>query len=204
MCEAMDRNCNNIDDRSEPTAEFCGSPVLIDVAGNGFDLTNNANGVVFGLKGTDMVERWSWTEANSDDAWLALDRNGNGVIDSGLELFGSVTQQPRSLNPHGYNALAEYDKPANGGNGDGAISSSDAIYTNLMLWQDSNHNGYSESQELRSLSSANVASISLNYLESRQRDRFGNVFRYRAKVYGAGHADLGRWAYDVFLLPKKP
>jgi hypothetical protein len=47
------------------------------------------------------------------------------------------------------------------------------------------------------LAAANVTSISLDYKESGQRDRYGNWFRYRAKVSDIGN--VGRWAYDVFL-----
>ena len=142
------------------------------MSGNGFAMTDNASGVNFDLNNDGVKEQLSWTAAGSDDAWLALDRNGNSTIDNGTELFGDHTPQPPSDSRNGFLALAEFDKASNGGNGDGLIDSSDTIF----------------------------ASLDLDYKTSKRTDQYGNQFRYRTKVRDAHGAQLGRWAWDVFLV----
>jgi len=181
------------------------TPVLIDVSGNGFSLTHAYNGVMFDMGGDGKKEPVAWTTTDNDDAWLALDRKGNGQIDSAKEMFGNFTDQPHATTTlNGFVALAEFDRNDNGGNGDGKITSADSVFADLRLWQDRNRNGVSEPGELHTLAAFNIATLELDYKESKKSDTNGNRFSYRAKVKDAQGNQIGRWAWDVTLSANPP
>jgi hypothetical protein len=190
-----------------PKDNWCSgnSPIILDLNGKGFILTSAAGGVKFDISGTGHPIQIGWTAQGVDNAFLALP-GADGLVDSGMQLFGNFTPQPPSPDPNGFLALAVYDLPANGGNGDGVIDSGDAIYPHLRLWIDANHDGISQPEELHTLPSLGVISISLHDTLSRRVDQYGNVFRYKAPVdpNDPDPAHVGRTAYDVFFVTLNP
>ncbi len=98
------------------------SPIILDLEGHGLSLTDAANGVMFDIRANGHPVQIAWTARGAANAFLALDRNGNGAIDSGAELFGNFTPQPPSEHANGFLALAQFDKPENGGSGDSLMT----------------------------------------------------------------------------------
>jgi hypothetical protein len=174
---------------------ICSSPVILDVDGNGIALTDAKGGVAFDLDSDAAKETISWIAAGSDDAFLALDRNGNGAIDNGRELFGNFTPQRSSSTPNGFVALADLDT-----NVDGVVDARDPDFPSLLLWQDGNHDGVSQHSELHGLTEMGVLQLHLDYKTSKKVDQYGNAFRYRAKVDSSRGSSTEHWAWDVFFV----
>jgi hypothetical protein len=142
---------------------------------------------------------WAWTREGSDDAFLALDRNGNGRIEDGTELFGDGSVQIASATPNGFMALGYFDLPEQGGDGDGKITPSDAVWRQLRLWRDADHDGYSAAYELMSLEHYGIREISLSYnaRPSAKTDEHGNEFRYSSTI--VADAPMTQIVSDVWL-----
>lgn len=167
------------------------SPVMISLTG-GYDLTSATNGVVFDIDDDGWGERVAWTAPGSDLSLLSYDRNGNGRIDSGAELFGDHTRLANgAMAENGFAAIAELDA-----NGDERVDASDPAWQNLLLWTDQNHDGVSQTAELHNVSASRIVAISTNYVASRRKDQYGNEFRYRGEVV---LARATRKCFDVYL-----
>lgn len=177
---------------SECADESC-TPIIIPLSPEGIWLSDAAAGVYFDIAGRGTADLVAWP-VDSDAAWLALDRNGNGSIDDGSELFGNSARLRSGIFAgHGFELLAELDE-----NGDAVIDRHDPAFQHLKLWRDQVRDGVCDAQELMTLQSAGIISIGIDAKEARHRDRWGNEFRYRALV-SAQDAPVARYVYDVIL-----
>ena len=137
-------------------------PLAFDLDGDGIEtLAENGNaGVLFDHEGNDVKTATGWIAP--DDGFLVYDRNGNGVIDNGTELFGDNTAlNAGGTAANGFEALADFDT-----NADGVVDVNDANFAGLRIWQDINSDGISQADELLTLAQAGVASINTGYEDS--------------------------------------
>jgi hypothetical protein len=148
------------------------SPLILDLAGDGISLSDYA--VRFDLDANGTADLVSWL-GGADDAFLALDIDGDGVIGSGAELFGNSTPLAGGTAANGFEALAAHDD-----NGDGAITAADSVFDLLLLWTDDNRDGRSQTDELARLRDRGVEAISVAYMSSFEVDAHGNQTRQRA------------------------
>jgi hypothetical protein len=173
----------------------------MDTENDGIHLTGLDDPVWFDIDADGDADLISWTDRS--EGILALDRNGNGTIDDGGELFGNATLLADGRQaPNGYVALAELDAWAFGGNGDAFIDAADEAFASLRLWTDLNHDGVSQPEELLTLAEAGILRISLDYRTSHRTDRYGNEFKFLGKAWKLGRRGFVRpiLTWDVFFL----
>ncbi|MBR3772237.1 MAG: hypothetical protein IKL07_08210, partial [Clostridium sp.] len=148
-------NSDNYDDAAK--AQPPRDPLIVDFGAEGIDLKSLENGVNFDLDNNGFAEKTAWI--GEEDGFLAYDRNANGLIDNGGELFGDqVIMKNGVKSASGFEALGELDE-----NQDGVINEEDSTFRELAIWIDGNHNGRTDANELNALSSIGICSISLDY-----------------------------------------
>lgn len=134
-----------------------GDPLVLDLDGGGVSLVAAIRGPVFDLFGWGEGVRTAWIGAG--EAFLALDRDGNGRIDNGRELFTNfVGTRGYDEVPSGFDHLARHDA-----NGDGRLDAADPAFGDLRLWQDADGDAVSDRGELKTLAEAGVSSIDVRY-----------------------------------------
>ena len=172
--------------------DSCAEPLLIPLATGKYELSGTNDPVSFDINNDGVSDRISWTAPTSDLAFLAIDRNGNGSIDNGGEIFGNATVlKDGSRAPNGFAALADLD-----GNGDGVIDARDAVWSHLLLWVDRNHDGKSEPSELLPVSASGVTAIETSYHWSGRVDAEGNYYGFESHFH---RGEAVQPFYDVFF-----
>lgn len=180
---------------------MCGysSPIMINFANNSsnYHLTSYTDGVLFDINATGTPVQVGWTEAGSSIGILALDRNGDGTINNGSELFGTATRRlDGSLAANGFEALKDLDVVH-----DGQVDANDPAYELLRVWFDNSHDGVSQVNELVPLSTAGIVALFTHYRETSRMDRNGNLYAWQgsALVLKNGR-ERRRRVFDVALI----
>jgi hypothetical protein len=165
---------------------FAFSAIVVGTEPGDWDLTGLADPVTFDLGPLGGRQEIAWTARGSALMFLALDRNGNGVIDDGSELFGTATPTRIARTArNGFVALAEFDT-----NRDALIDESDPIWPSLLLWLDWDHDAVSRADEVTAVATTGVTSIELPHRWKLRRDAHGNHFAYEGNLHlgGARHS----------------
>ncbi|HEV2720872.1 MAG TPA: hypothetical protein VG323_12695 [Thermoanaerobaculia bacterium] len=174
------------------------SPIVINFAKGNYQLTGKESPVLFDIAASGTPVRIGWTTAGADEAFLCRDRDHDGRITSGAELFGNATPLRNGAPAqNGFLALAEYDD-----NHDGVIDERDRIWGELLLWRDLNHDGISQPSELAPVVGSGLAAISLDYYWTGRRDSSENLFKYESRIWmtNSGGQATPRPVYDIFFV----
>ncbi|NQY79302.1 MAG: hypothetical protein HRT47_03210 [Candidatus Caenarcaniphilales bacterium] len=131
------------------------TPLILDLDGDGIDLSSKEDGVTFDLTGDGVRDETAWTDAQNsfDDAFLVLDKNNDGQVNSGKELFGDQNGED-----NGFDELATYDT-----NNDGVINSDDEVFEDLKLWADMDADGKVGEGEMKSLAELGIKSLNTGF-----------------------------------------
>lgn len=155
-------------------------PLSLDLDGDGIETVGANAGIIFDFDGDGLKTGTGWVKG--DDGFLVLDRNGNGQIDNGGELFGVDTVKANGQKAtDGFDALKDFDS-----NGDGVFDAKDAQFANVRVWQDANQDGIAQAGELKTLAEHNIVAINLDSTASNQNSNGNLISAIGSFVRGDG------------------
>ncbi|MDT7530351.1 cadherin domain-containing protein [Sphingopyxis sp. SE2] len=158
-------------------------PIVLDFDGDGKSLTEMAdNKVRFDMNGDGIADKTGWIEQG--DAFLALDRNGNGKIDDIKEISFVADKEGAKTDLEG---LAAFDS-----NADGQLNGDDARFAEFRLWFDNNGNGQTDAGELLSLAQAAVVSVSLTGVATGEQAVSGKNIVYNTGGFTRANGETGK------------
>jgi hypothetical protein len=176
------------------------SPIVVDTHKDGIQLGAAGRTVSFDVNADGFPDTVQWVRPRGDEAFLTLDRNRNGIVDDGSELFGVGTPLLEGgTAPNGFVALAQYVQPMLGGNDDGVISRADAVWQELSLWVDANADGVATRNEMRRPESLGLTSFGIIPSVRRYIDDAGYSLPYWAWA-GATGRPARTTMVDVYFL----
>jgi hypothetical protein len=205
------------------------SPLVIDLEGKGFAdaFTSLQDGIRWDFDGFGHMQQMAWTNPKRKIGFLFLDRMNkghrtapgliadppNGKVDSAFELFSDIAYQPIlsdddrkevAANPqfegNGFRALAYFDLPYAGGNGDGKIDAEDQVWSRLKVWVDTAHDGDSRNGDEYTLDELGIKSISTKFVKSPRTDKYGNQLRFQGTLEMVKAGPSVPPIYDVFFV----
>lgn len=165
-----------------------GSPLVVKLESGPWNFSGADDPVQFDIDADGDLDSITWTAPGAEIAFLALDFNSNGAIDSGRELFGNADSE------NGFEKLSGFDS-----NYDEVVDRHDAVWSHLLLWTDRNHNGESEPEEMRPLPTSGIETLDLHYKVLGRQDRNGNAFRLTSHLWRNGKKEKYYDVYFVFV-----
>jgi hypothetical protein len=152
-------------------------PLVIDLGQDGIHLGEKGVGVMFDLMANGSPIRMQWTAPGGNEAFVVIDKNGNGIADDGSELLTNYNwlMLENTVAANGFADLAQYDQTALGGNDDGFISNADAVWHELNLWLDKNADGISTAHEMIKPANIGLTHFYTIPKENKRRDPAGNL-----------------------------
>jgi Ca2+-binding RTX toxin-like protein/subtilisin-like proprotein convertase family protein len=163
-------------------------PLLLDLTGNGVQMTPISDGVLFDVDNSGTLKRTGWAAAGTGMLVMAT---ADGLVTNISQMIseyyggtpGTGAQAGERPYRDAFAALASQD-----GNADALISAADPAWSQLRVWVDASRDGSVQAGELKSLDELNITELRLAAEPTPGDVRQGNTVVARGSFVMNGEA----------------